>query len=103
MGENDSSNSQILMVIGQVCLRQKDFDRALQSMHTAIEVIEQNDGGQSEQIGSCYLELSQAYLKLKMISEALEYQSKAYQTYNQIEQFSNSDFLAGILITMAEM
>lgn len=44
MGENDSSNSQILMVIGQVCLRQKDFDRALQSMHTAIEVIEQNDG-----------------------------------------------------------
>jgi uncharacterized protein HemY len=48
MGENDSSNSQILMVIGQVCLRQKDFDRALKSMHTAIEVIEQNDGGQSE-------------------------------------------------------
>lgn len=36
MGENDSSNAQILMVIGQVCLRQKDFDRALQSMHTAI-------------------------------------------------------------------
>jgi|LauGreDrversion4_2_1035121.scaffolds.fasta_scaffold299095_1 hypothetical protein len=51
-------------------------------MHTAIEVIEQNDGGQSEQVASCYLELSQGYLKVKMISEALEYQSRAFQTYS---------------------
>ena len=78
MGENDQSNSQILMVIGQVCLRQKDFDRALETMHTAIEVIEQSGGGESEQLGSCYLELSQAYIKLNMVSEALEHQSRAF-------------------------
>ena len=72
-------------------------------MHTTIEVIEKNEGGQSEQIASCYLELSQAYLKVKMIAEALEYQSRAFQTYSLLDQYANSDFLAGILITLAEM
>lgn len=72
-------------------------------MHAAIEVLEANEGGQSEQVGGCYLELSQAYLKIKMTAEALEYQSKAFQIYGQMEQYANSDLLAGILITMAEI
>lgn len=32
MGERDESNGQILMVIGQVCVRQSQFDKAINSI-----------------------------------------------------------------------
>jgi len=38
-----------------------------------------------------------------MIAEALEYQSRAFQIYSLLDQYANSDFLAGILITLAEI
>lgn len=54
-------------------------------------------------MGNCYLELAAAYLKAKQVNGAIDYQSKAFAVFNQIEKFSNSDIITGILVKLAEM
>lgn len=73
MGERDESNGQILMVVGQVCVRQGQYEKAIQSIEQALEIIIEAHGAQSEQVGNCYLELAQAYLKAKQVTEAIEF------------------------------
>ena len=48
MGEKDESNGQILMVIGQVCVRQSQFERAINSIKLATEITEAAHGSNSE-------------------------------------------------------
>lgn len=103
MGEKDESNGQILMVVGQVCVRQQQFDRAIKSIQQALEIIQDANGPQSEQVGNCYLELANAYLKAKQVAEAIEYQTKAFAVFNEIDKFTNSDIITGILVNLAEM
>jgi len=82
MGERDESNGQILMVIGQVCVRQSQFDKAISSIVAALEIISDAHGSESEQVGNCYLELAAAYLKAKQVSSAIDYQTKAFDVFN---------------------
>jgi tetratricopeptide (TPR) repeat protein len=44
MGDNDESNGQILLVIGQVQLRQQQFDRAIESIEQAIDIFSETHG-----------------------------------------------------------
>ena len=67
MGERDESNGQILMVVGQVCIRQGAFDKAIESIKQALDIIEEAHGSSSEQCGNCYLELAAAHIKAKQI------------------------------------
>lgn len=104
MGEKDESNGQILMVVGQVCVRQQQFDRAIKSIQQALEIMQDANGpNASEQVGNCYLELASAYLKAKQVAEAIEYQTKAFAVFNEIDKFTNSDIITGILVNLAEM
>lgn len=104
MGEKDESNGQILMVVGQVCVRQQQFDRAIKSIQQALEIMQDAYGpNASEQVGNCYLELASAYLKAKQVAEAIEYQTKAFAVFNEIDKFTNSDIITGILVNLAEM
>ena len=84
MGDKDESNGQILMVIGQVCVRQQQFDKAILSIEQALEIIYENFGPVSEQVGNCYLELASCYMKAKQFNEAIEYQTKAFSVFNEI-------------------
>lgn len=54
-------------------------------------------------MGNCYLELAGAFLKAKQIPEAIEYQTKAFAVFNEIDKFINSDIITGILVNLAEM
>lgn len=48
MGEKDESNGQILMVVGQVCTRQGQFEKAIASIKQALDIITEAHGPQSE-------------------------------------------------------
>lgn len=103
MGEKDESNGQILMVVGQVCTRQGQFEKAIASIKQALEIIQDAHGANSEQVGNCYLELAAAHLKSKQISQAIDLQTKAFDVFSQIEKYANSDIITGILVNLAEM
>ena len=103
MGETHPSNGQILQVIGQVYLRQKDFESALNVLGEAWELYEMAFGTQSEQVGNCYIEIAAVHNRKKDIEEAIQFQSKALQAFAQLEKYSNTEFLAHIAITLSEM
>lgn len=96
------SNAQILLVIGQVYTRQKDFERALNVITDAWELFDMNHGKSSEQVGNCFLEMASIHNKKKDFAEAINFQQKALQVFSELEKFSNTEFLAAISITLAE-
>lgn len=103
LGNNHPSNGQILQVIGQVYLRQKDFESALNVLGEAWELYEMAFSSQSEQVGNCYIEISTVHARKKDMEEAIQFQSKALQTFSQLEKYSNTEFLAHIAITLSEL
>ena len=68
-------------MIGQVYLRQKDFEAALNVLGEAWELYEMAFGTQSEQVGNCYIEIAAVHSRKKDIEEAIQFQSKALQTF----------------------
>ena len=59
------------MVQGQVYLKQKDYERALNTIADAWELYEEIYGKDSEQVANCYLELSTIHSKKKEFVEAI--------------------------------
>lgn len=103
LGDTHPSNGQILQVISQVYLRQKDFEAALNVLGEAWELFEMAFGTQSEQVGNCYIEIANVHNRKKDLEEAIQFQQKALQTFNELEKYSNTEFLAHIAITLSEM
>jgi tetratricopeptide (TPR) repeat protein len=103
LGETHASNAQILLVIGQVYTRQKDFERALNVLADAWELFDLNHGKNSEQVGNCFLEIAAIHHRKKDFQEAINFQSKALDVFSSLEKFSNTEFLAAISITLAEI
>ena len=58
-------------MIGQVYLRQKDYERALNVLADAWELFEMSFGKVSEQVGNCYLEIAAVHHKKKDLEEAI--------------------------------
>ena len=58
-------------MIGQVYLRQKDHEAALDVLGEAWELYEMAFGGQSEQVGNCYIEIAGVHSKKKDVEEAI--------------------------------
>ena len=71
LGETHPSNAQIMLVIGQVYTRQKDFDRALNALGESWELFELNTGKGSEQVGNCFLEMAAIHSKKRDLKEAI--------------------------------
>ena len=69
----------------------------------AWELYEMAFGGQSEQVGNCYIEIAGVHSKKKDVEEAIQFQEKALQTFSQLEKYSNTEFLSTIAITLSEM
>jgi tetratricopeptide (TPR) repeat protein len=67
MGDGHESNGQIYMVMGQVYLRQKHYEMALDAMQQALKILEESFGQESEQVGNCHLELAQVYFRSRQI------------------------------------
>lgn len=103
LGDTHASNAQILLVIGQVYTRQKDFERALNVLADAWELFDLNHGKGSEQVGNCFLEIAAIHHRKKDFMEAINFQSKALEVFSALEKFSNTEFLAAISITLAEI
>jgi tetratricopeptide (TPR) repeat protein len=103
MGDTHESNGQIHMVMGQVYLCQKNFEMALDSMQQALAILEESFGGDSEQVGNCYLELAKVHYRSRKVDLAIQCQSSAHEIFSSIEKYFGSDFMANILVTMAEM
>ena len=91
------------MVQGQVHVKQRDYERALQAVADAWELYEEIYGKDSEQVANCYLELSNIHTKKKEFAEAIAFQEKAIILYRSMEKYSNTEFLAQILITLSEL
>ena len=53
-------------------------------------------------MGKAYLELAQAHLKKKDFNEAINLQKKALKVYQELENYSDSDNIANIAITLSE-
>lgn len=92
-----------MLVIGQVYTRQKDFERALNVLADAWELFDLNFGKGSEQVGNCFLEIAAIHHRKKDFQEAINFQSKALSVFTALEKFSNTEFLAAISITLAEI
>jgi len=69
----------------------------------AWELYEMAFGTQSEQVGNCYLEIAIVHSRKKDMEEAIQFQQKALHTFNQLEKYSNTEYLAHIAITLSEM
>lgn len=72
-------------------------------MRAAMHILQQAFGKDSEQAGNCYLEQAQVHAKAKSPAQAIECQSQAYQIFESIPKYAASDFLANILVNMAEL
>lgn len=103
LGNSHPSNGQILQVIGQVHLRQKDYEGALNVLGEAWELYEMAFSSQSEQVGNCYIEIAAVHSRKRDMDEAIQFQNKAMQTFSQLEKYSNTEFMAHIAITLSEM
>ena len=64
-------------MIGQVYLRQKDYESALNILGEAWELYEMAFGTQSEQVGHCYIEIASVHNRKKDLEEAIQFQNKA--------------------------
>ena len=71
LGDTHPSNGQILQVIGQVYLRQKDFEASLNVLGEAWELYEMAFGTQSEQVGNCYMEIATVHSRKRDMEEAI--------------------------------
>ena len=69
----------------------------------AWELYEMAFGTQSEQVGNCYIEIAAVHNRKKDLDEAIQFQTKALQTFAQLEKYSNTEFLAHIAISLSEM
>ena len=103
LGDQHPSNGQIYQVIGQVYLRQKDYERALNVLADAWELYEMSFGKVSEQVGNCYLEIASVHNKKKDLDESIRFQKKALEIFGDIPKFANTEFLSDIAIKLGEI
>lgn len=83
--------------------RQKDYHNALNTLADAWELFEMNNGKGSEQVGNCFLEIASIHHKKKDFAEAISFQQRALNVFSNLEKFANTEFLAAISITLAEL
>ena len=60
MGETHESNAQILMVIGSVCSKCQEYDRAVRSLTDALQILSFSQSSDQRQV-ECNLELALAF------------------------------------------
>lgn len=94
MGEQHPTNAQICMVIGQVYSRMKEYEKSLDFLSQAWEIFEGVFGKESEQVAHCFLEIASIYFKKRETQDAISFQARAMNVYNQLEKFANTDFFA---------
>ncbi len=80
----------------------KDFDNGIQLLFQVWELCQAKFGDSSEEVGQSFLELASAHLKKKDYAEAINFQRKALKLYQGLENFSDSDHIANIAITLSE-
>lgn len=80
----------------------KDYESAITYLSNVWEIAESKYGRKSEEVGKVYLELAKVYLKKKEFDEAINYQRKSLEVYKSLENFSDSDHIANIAITLSE-
>lgn len=71
-------------------------------MSTVWELCEASFGKSSEQIGNVYLEMAKVHNKNKDIQEAIKAQTSALETFEALEKFAGSDYLASIATVLSE-
>ena len=49
---------------------------------------------QQEQLGNTYLEMAKVFNKAKDLEQSIEYQSKAMETFANMEKYADTDYLA---------
>ena len=103
LGDQHPSNGSIFQVIGQVYMRQKDYERALNVLADAWELFEMSFGKVSEQVGNCYLEIANVHSKKRDLDEAIRFQKKALEIFGEIQKYANTEFLSHIAITLGEI
>ena len=57
---------------------------------------------QQEQLGNTYLEMAKVFNKAKDLEQSIEYQSKAMETFANMEKYADTDYLAQIIMTLSE-
>lgn len=85
-----------------VQMKLKDYDIAINYFSNVWEIAEAKFGRKSQEVGQVYLELANAHIKKKDFEEGINFQKKAFEVYQEIEGFSDSDFIANIAITLSE-
>jgi tetratricopeptide (TPR) repeat protein len=80
----------------------KDYENAITNLSTVWEIAEAKYGRKSEEVGKVYLELAKVNLKKKDFTEAINYQKKALEVYQELENFQDTDHVANMAITLSE-
>lgn len=58
---------------------------------------------QAEQLGNTYLEMAKVQSKAKILQDAIIYQTKAFDTFSQLEKYTDTDYLAEIVMNLSEL
>ena len=74
----------------------------MSTLGTVWELCEASFGKSSEQIGNVYLEMAKVHYKHKEINEAIKAQSSALETFEALEKFAGSDYLASIATVLSD-
>lgn len=106
LGGDHMSNAAIFIVVSNVHTKQKDYDKALQQLKHVESIYlqySQDPQLQAEQLGNTYLEMARVQSKAKNLNESIIYQKKAFETFSHLEKYTDTDYLAQIVMNLSEL
>jgi tetratricopeptide (TPR) repeat protein len=105
LGGDHMSNAAIFTVVSNVYTKQKEFEKAIMQLKNVEAIYQQHSQDpqlQQEQLGNTYLEMARVFNKAKDLDQAIEYQSKAMETFSDLEKYADTDYLAQIVMNLSE-
>jgi tetratricopeptide (TPR) repeat protein len=108
LGGDHMSNAQIFTVVSNVYTKQRDYEKALMQMKKVEQIYMQHSADplvRQEHLGNTYLEMARILNKNKdndSLEAAIQCQSKAVEAFISLDKYSDTDYLASIVMTLSE-
>mmetsp|Transcript_2662 Transcript_2662/g.4475 ORF Transcript_2662/g.4475 Transcript_2662/m.4475 type:complete len:202 (+) Transcript_2662:566-1171(+) len=106
LGGDHMSNAAIFTVVSNVYAKQKEFDKAIAQLRNVQAIYQQHSSDpqlQAEQLGNTFLEMAKVYNRSKDVEMAIENQAKAVDMFSGLEKYTDTDYLAELVMTLSEL
>ena len=68
-----------------------------------LKLYETAFGSHSEQVGSCHVDITLVYKRMKDREQTMISHQKAHSVFSSLEKYSGTDFLADLALKLAKM